>query len=624
MFLINLLNRIYNSPRIIRILYLILIDCFSIFLSLLLAFNFNHNYSKESINWFYLTNIIVAILIYYFSGFYFNITRYIGSFTYYNLAIINALNLFFVYLFGLLFKFEIPQLLFFIELLILQTFLIVSSRTLIKDLVLKLKKENNNKVAIFGAGEAGSQLLVSLELSGNLNVVAFFDDNQSLWGRKINQVPIYSPTKIEELKNSFKKIFLAIPSLKIKRRREIIQMLQEIEIPILDIPSIDDLTSGKTKINSFRPIPIDELLGRETIEAQNELMEVAIQNKTILISGAGGSIGSELCKQAMKYKPKKIILVEISEINLYKINEELSSFNKENVPLIPILGSSCNFKLINNLISFHKVHIIFHAAAYKHVPLVEINPIEGIKNNILSTLVICKASAKNNIEKVILISTDKSVRPTNVMGASKRVAEIIIQAYSIKEDTKNLNNEKYKKTLFSMVRFGNVLGSSGSVVPKFEKQIKQGGPITITHPKIIRYFMTVKEAAQLVIQSSVLSKGGDIFLLDMGKQIKIVDLAKQMIRLSGHSIKDNSNLNGDIEIVFTGLRPGEKLFEELLIDAESEKTLNPRIYRAFEGCFSFSELEDKLAKLLKALDVYNEDKSLDILYELVPEWKRKN
>ena len=399
-------------------------------------------------------------------------------------------------------------------------------------------------------------------------------------------------------------------------------MLQNLELPILDIPSIDEITKGKTKIDSLRPIPIEELLGREVIEAQSDLMNLAIKNKIIMITGAGGSIGSELCRQVIQHKPKKIVILEISEENLYKINEDLSQININDVKLVSILGSSSNYKLVNKSIKDNNIDIIFHAAAYKHVPIVELNPIEGIKNNIFSTVAVCQASAENNIEKLILISTDKSVRPTNIMGASKRVAELIVQAYAEKESTFFKKDASYKKTLFSMVRFGNVLGSSGSVVLKFKEQIKHGGPITLTDPNIIRYFMTIKEAAQLVIQSSVLSEGGDIFLLDMGDPVKIYDLAKQMINLSGLSIKNENNKDGEIEIISTGLRPGEKLYEELLINAKSKPTSNPRIFKAYEDSIKYFVVEKILEDLKFHLENYNLEESLNILKELVPEWKK--
>ena len=482
-------------------------------------------------------------------------------------------------------------------------------------------KNINNSIGIYGAGAAGSQLLASLKLS-RLNIIAFFDDNQKLWGTKINEVKIFPPHQIYKFKDNLKQILLAIPSIEISRKRTIIKTLQNLELPILDMPSIDEITKGKSKIDALRPIPIEELLGREVVEAQSDLMKLAIKNKTILITGAGGSIGSELCRQVIKNKPNKIVILEISEENLYKINEELLQINFHKINIISILGSSSNLNLVSKTIKDNNVDIIFHAAAYKHVPIVELNPIEGIKNNIFSTVAVCEASAENHIEKLILISTDKSVRPTNIMGASKRVAELIVQAYAEKESTKFSKDSTYKETLFSMVRFGNVLGSSGSVVPKFKEQIKSGGPITLTDPNIIRYFMTIKEAAQLVIQSSVLSEGGDIFLLDMGDPVKIYDLAKQMINLSGLFHKNENNIDGDIEIISTGLRPGEKLYEELLINAESKPTSNPRIFKAYEKSIKFLVVEKILKDLKYHLENYNLEESLKILKKLVPEWKK--
>ena len=585
-----LLEKIYSFPRFSRVLLLISIDIFIIYFSLLITFNFDLD-NSNLIKWLFISISIFSTLTNFFSGFYLNITRFIGSQTYYKFAKINLIVIFFIYFFGKFLNFRLPSIFSFLKLYIISTSLIFFIRIFIRDLVMKYSKNKNinNSIGIYGAGAAGTQLLASLKLS-RLNIIAFFDDNPKLWGTKINEVKIYPPHQIYKFKDNLKQILLAIPSIKISRKRTIIKMLQNLELPILDMPSIDEITKGKTKIDALRPIPIEELLGRDVIEAQSDLMKLAIQNKTILITGAGGSIGSELCRQVIQHMPKKIVLLEISEENLYKINEELLQINIDNIKIISILGSSSNFKLVSKTIKDNNIDIIFHAAAYKHVPIVELNPIEGIKNNIFSTVAVCEASVENHIEKLILISTDKSVRPTNIMGASKRVAELVVQAYAEKESAKFNKDKNYKETLFSMVRFGNVLGSSGSVVLKFKEQIKSGGPITLTDPKIIRYFMTIKEAAQLVIQSSVLSKGGDIFLLDMGDPVKIYDLAKQMVNLSGLSIKNKNNIEGDIEIISTGLRPGEKLYEELLIDAEAEKTDHPLIFRAKENFIIWMKL----------------------------------
>lgn len=619
-----LLEKIYSFPRFSRVLLLISIDIFIIYFSILITFNFDLD-DSNLINWLFLSISFFSILTNFFSGFYLNITRFIGSQTYYKFAKINLIVICFIYFFGNFLNFRSPNIFSFLKLYIISTSLIFFIRIFIRDLVMKYSKNKNinNSIGIYGAGAAGTQLLASLKLS-RLNIIAFFDDNPKLWGTKINEVKIYPPHLIYKFKDNLKQILLAIPSIKISRKRTIIKMLQNLELPILDMPSIDEITKGKTKIDALRPIPIEELLGREVIEAQSDLMKLAIKNKTILITGAGGSIGSELCRQAIQHMPKKIILLDISEENLYKINEELLQINIYKIKIISILGSSSNFKLVSKTIKDNNVDIIFHAAAYKHVPIVELNPIEGIENNIFSTVAVCEASVENNIEKLILISTDKSVRPANIMGASKRVAELVVQAYAEKESAKFNKDGNYKGTLFSMVRFGNVLGSSGSVVLKFKEQIKSGGPITLTDPNIIRYFMTIKEAAQLVIQSSVLSQGGDIFLLDMGDPVKIYDLAKQMVNLSGLSIKNKNNIEGDIEIISTGLRPGEKLYEELLIDAEAEKTDHPLIFKAKENFIIMDEIKPKLKNLKKNIDERNKDQTLKILNELVKEWVNQN
>ncbi len=617
------LEKVYSFPRFLRVFLLLTIDILIIYFSIQITFNSEPNKSTF-FNWLFINMSFFSTLTYFLSGFYLNITRYIGSQTYYKFARKNLYIIIFLYFLGSFLNYKLPSIFYFVKFHIILTSLILLLRIFIRDLVMKYSKDKtvNNAIGIYGAGAAGSQLLASLKLSGKLNTIAFFDDNPKLWGTKINEVKIYPPNQIYKFKDNLKQILLAIPSIKISRKRKIIKMLQNLELPILDIPSIDEITKGKTKIDSLRPIPIEELLGREVIEAQSDLMHLAIKNKIILITGAGGSIGSELCRQVIQYKPKKIVILEISEENLYKINEELSQINIDRIKIKSILGSSSNYKLVNKTIKDNNIDIVFHAAAYKHVPIVELNPIEGIKNNIFSTVAVCEASTANNIEKLILISTDKSVRPTNIMGASKRVAELIVQAYAEKESINLSEDGAHKKTLFSMVRFGNVLGSSGSVVLKFKEQIKSGGPITLTDSNIIRYFMTIKEAAQLVIQSSVLSEGGDIFLLDMGDPVKIYDLAKQMVNLSGLSIKNKNNTDGDIEIISTGLRPGEKLYEELLINAKSNPTSNPRIFKAYEESMKYFVVEKMLKDLKFHLENYNLEESLNILKKLVPEWKK--
>ena len=391
------------------------------------------------------------------------------------------------------------------------------------------------------------------------------------------------------------------------------------------MPSIEDIVNGQMKIDSLKPISIESLLGRDEINVNLEYVKPIIQDSSICVTGAGGSIGSELCIQILKLKPNKLILFEQSEINLYKILEDLKeSLNQsKHTELIPILGSANNSKLLEKVLDINKVKTIFHTAAYKHVPLVEKNPISGVFNNVITTLTICKIALKTKTKQVILVSTDKAVRPNNVMGASKRLAEIIFQAFASEELKLKLKNKHHIPTLFSIVRFGNVLASSGSVVPLFKKQINNGGPITLTHKDIIRYFMTIKEAVQLILITTTMSEGGDVFLLDMGEPVKILTLAEQMIKLSGLTIKNANNPNGDIEILETGLRPGEKLFEELLIDAEAIKTDHPLIYRANENHIEYEILIKKLKILEQNIIENNLKEVLKILSILVPEWNAK-
>ncbi len=386
---------------------------------------------------------------------------------------------------------------------------------------------------------------------------------------------------------------------------------------VLRIPSLSEIASGKSRIDSLRPILIEDIIGRDTIPPDPNLLLKAIDHKSILITGAGGSIGSELARKVLNNNPSILILLEINEPSLYRIKEELSKkFPEEKI--IPILGSATSKKLIEILIHKYKINLIFHSAAYKHVPLVEENPITGIENNIFSTLNICEVSNRLNIEKVVLISSDKAVRPANFMGASKRLSELIFQAYS------KINIENENKTCFTMVRFGNVLGSSGSVVPLFTKQISEGGPLTITHKEMVRYFMTIEEASDLVIQSCALAEGGEIFLLDMGKSVYIKNLAEKMIKLAGLKVQNDNNPKDGIEIIYTGLRPGEKLFEELLISAKSEKTLHPLIYKAREDSISPKVLFNTLEELKCSLHDFNFEGSSILLKTLVPEWENKS
>ena len=370
-------------------------------------------------------------------------------------------------------------------------------------------------------------------------IKCFIDDAPILWGRKVNEIPIYSPKFLQVNKGKVNKVLIAMPSVNRQRRIKIIRDLQELGYKVLQIPTLSEIVKGRTTISNLKKIEIGDILGRDIVKPDSEIIRKSIYNSVVFVSGAGGSIGFELCKQIILQKPASLILLEISEPSLYKVLMELEDI-KNNVKVNGILGSACDEDLIKNIFKNNHIDLVFHASAYKHVPIVENNPIVGIKNNVISTMLLCREAFENNVNRFVLISTDKAVRPTNVMGCSKRIAELIVKSYSFKSRAYNKDNEK-EKTIFSSVRFGNVLESSGSVVPLFRKQIEKGGPLTITDRKVIRYFMTIKEAVDLVIQAAFISKNGDVCLLEMGEPIKIYDLAKQMILLSGLKIKNEEN-----------------------------------------------------------------------------------
>ena len=456
-----------------------------------------------------------------------------------------------------------------------------------------LKRASQTKVLIYGAGEAGRQLARAMTGNQEMQVVGFLDDNNSLHGHVLNGQPIYNPADLRKLSKALdiKNVLLAMPSVNRRRRNEILNQIQEIQVSVRTLPSVSDLAKGKVTISDLIELDIDDLLGREAVAPNQTLLAKNIMNKVVMVTGAGGSIGSELCRQIISLNPKKLLLVEQSEFALYGIHQELDK-KRADTQIIPLLASVQEKDRINRIISTWHPNTLYHAAAYKHVPLVEHNLSEGVKNNVLGTLITAQAAIDHKVENFVLISTDKAVRPTNVMGASKRLAEMILQALSAEIPSSKL----------SIVRFGNVLGSSGSVVPKFRQQIKEGGPITITHPEITRFFMTISEASQLVIQAGAMANGGDVFVLDMGKPVKIIKLAERMIELSGLSIKNKENPDGDIEIEITNLRPGEKLYEELLIGNNPKTTSHDRIMKANETFLDWQDLENKLESLICALD----------------------
>ncbi len=459
-----------------------------------------------------------------------------------------------------------------------------------------LKKASRSKVLIYGAGSTGRQLVGAMANSHEMQVVGFLDDDDRLHGHVLNGQPIYNPSDLVNLAPTLaiSDVLLAMPSLSRKRRNEILSQIRTTRVAVRTLPSVTDLAQGKVSVSDLRELDIDDLLGREPVRPNHVLLAMNVRSKVVMVTGAGGSIGSELCRQILAVGPSKLLLIEQSEFALYNIHQELEEkLSGRDIVLVPLLASVQDDERMHEIMSTWHPDTVYHAAAYKHVPLVEHNPAEGIKNNVLGTMRTAKAAAENDVSDFVLISTDKAVRPTNIMGASKRLAEIVLQALASTSPS----------TKFSMVRFGNVLGSSGSVVPKFRQQIRDGGPITLTHSEITRYFMTIPEASQLVIQAGAMAKGGDVFVLDMGQPVKIMDLARRMIELSGLTIKDEQNPDGDIEIEITGLRPGEKLYEELLIGDNPKPTSHSRIVKAHEEFIPWSELEGKLKALEVALNV---------------------
>lgn len=488
--------------------------------------------------------------------------------------------------------------------------LLTSGSRLLFRMILNYGVKGSAPVLIYGAGESGRQLLPALMQAKEYFPVAFVDDNPRLHKAVIHGVTVYPSDKLSYLVDRYgiKKILLAMPSVSKSQRQKVIIRLEHLPCEVLSIPGMVDLVEGRAQISNLKKVSIDDLLGRDPVAPDAKLMAENITGKAVMVTGAGGSIGSELCRQIVRYKPAKLVLFELSEYALYAIEKELSALcDKEvlNVPVIPLLGSVQRQNRLQMVMKSFGIQTVYHAAAYKHVPLVEHNVVEGVRNNVFGTLYCAESAIESGVETFVLISTDKAVRPTNTMGTTKRLAELVLQALSARQS----------QTRFCMVRFGNVLGSSGSVVPLFEKQIAQGGPVTLTHRDIIRYFMTIPEASQLVIQAGAMGHGGDVFVLDMGDPVKIYDLAKRMIRLSGLSVRDDKNPDGDIAIEVTGLRPGEKLYEELLIGDSVQGTSHPRIMTANEVMLPWQDLSLLLKELDQACHDFDHERIRSLLLQ---------
>jgi FlaA1/EpsC-like NDP-sugar epimerase len=561
-------------------------------------------------NW-WLFAIIPIITTFFFirSGLYRAVLKYIGA----RLIIttFRATSLSYLFVILILFFYDPHQ----FPRSVLLTFwfisnvLLIISRFIFKGILYSWESFQANKknILIYGAGKAGVQIAESLKKTNDYKVVGFIDDDINKISTIVNSTEVFSFDEINILinKRSVKSLILAIPSAKQNQRQEILKKLSRYPLEVKSLPNLDDIENDLITLEQIKFVEVDDILGREVVLPKKELLQKNIQNGNILITGAGGSIGAELSRQIKELKPSLVVLLDNSEFNLYNVHYELTITN--GVKVVPVLATVTNYNQIYNVIKKYKIDTIYHAAAYKHVPMVELNVVSGVYNNVIGTFNIAKAAKDLDVKNMVLISTDKAVRPTNVMGASKRLSEFILQAYAAEKST----------TCFSMVRFGNVIDSAGSVVPLFRHQIKKGGPVTVTHRNITRYFMSIPEAVQLVLQSGSMAKGGDVFVLDMGDPIKILDLAYRMIHLSGLKPIDNDNPDGDIQINFTGLRPGEKLYEELLIGDDVIQSKHPRILQAREEKLSMDKVLLFIELIKKSRDLQDENLIKDLLQEYV-------
>ena len=616
-------------PRKTKQALLLLFDIVVIIISIFTAFYIRLGYvyfplGDEKLLLMMFASPLLALPIFIRFGLYREVTRYVG---FKALWRINQATTLYAILWGLLsFMFavsDIPRSVILINwLLVIMT---ISSSRLYARWLLSESNVNNSllkksNVLIYGAGSAGRELSSVLSQSLEYKLIAFIDDNRELHHNFINGLIVYSQDDLEYLIKSqnINEVLLAIPSLSRSRRHEIIDILEPYPVVVRSVPSVSDLAQGKVKVNDLLEIDIRDLLGRDAVVPNKDLLKINITNQIVLVTGAGGSIGSELCRQILSLKPKKLVLYDISESALYEIEQELIKISVSNIEIFPIIGSVVDKDRMEYILNYYAVKTIYHAAAYKHVPLVEFNQSQGVINNSIGTMQAAKAAISANVETFVLISTDKAVRPTNVMGASKRIAELILQALAKQKHT----------TCFTMVRFGNVIDSSGSVIPLFRKQIQAGGPITVTHADVVRYFMTIPEAVELVIQAGAMSNGGEVFVLDMGEPILINDLAKKMVKLSGLQVRDLSNPKGDIEIQYTGLRPGEKLYEELLVDGKFSITKNKLIMRAEEGMIEWEQLEPLLTKIEEAatnIDTSSDNRKVyKLISQIVPEFNSRS
>lgn len=641
-----LVEQVLGLPRNVKRLLMLGCDAVILPLALWLAFALRYGqFSPPIAEWLWLFPVapLVAMPVFVRMGLYRAVVRYMGDQAIWTIG--RAVSLA-VLLWGLVLLLSglqgVPRSVILIYWLTAFS-LVAGSRLLARVWLSRYggQLRGRRQVLIYGAGAGGVQLASGLRYDDELCPVAFLDDDRSLVGHHVSGLQVHAPEELESLitRYQIEEVLLAMPSISRQRRRNIIDQIEPYPVRVRTLPGLSELAKGHVRVEDLREIDVCDLLGRDPVPPDQRLLETCIRGKSVMVTGAGGSIGSELCRQIVRIGPERLILFERSEATLYQVEHELRALLKKlkvtddmdssgaggqrqraPISIIPVLGSAQNRSRVERVCQAFHVQTIYHAAAYKHVPMVERNPIEAIENNIFGTLYTAQAALRSGVETFVLVSTDKAVRPTNVMGATKRFAELILQGLSERYPRVKLAGQP-RPTRFCMVRFGNVLNSSGSVVPLFRRQIHEGGPITVTHPHIIRYFMTIPEAAQLVIQAGAMGRGGDVFVLDMGEPVRILDLAHHMVRLSGLEVKDEHNPDGDIEIKFTGLRPGEKLYEELLIGNNVLPAGHPKIRRAHEQQLAWERIEFLLAGLRRAAMELDHEAIRRLLIEAVPEYR---
>jgi len=612
--MMNKLNCIWTLPRLYKRIISLVVDSFFVCVALVFAYWVRLGAFEALPEAFHLVLVgttFITLIVNVKLGLYRAVLRYLTFHAFSAILLGSAISALSITSLSYFLNASIPRT---VPLIYFPFFVMLcgGSRLLVRALIVQLPKKGSEAVLVFGAGATGRQLALALRQASSCRIKGYIDHDMSLVNTIIQGVTVYHVDRMAELIDKFniEKVLLAIPRASRSERKKVIEQLLPYAVEVLTVPDFDDIVSGKAKVSELQDVAVDDLLGRDVVEPNLSLMGANITGKVVLVTGAGGSIGSELCRQIIKQRPSTLMLFDVSEFAIYKIDKELNEIQNQlsfKAKIVPLIGTVQNIDRLAQIMKAFSVHTVYHAAAYKHVPMVEYNMIEGVRNNAFGTYYCAKAAIESGVESFVLISTDKAVRPTNVMGATKRMAELGLQALAEEEAKKSTG------TRFCMVRFGNVLGSSGSVIPVFKKQIAENQPITVTHPDIIRYFMTIPEAAQLVIQAGSMGKGGDVFVLDMGEPVKIVDLAENLVRLSGLEVKSADNPGGDIEIQFTGLRPGEKLFEELLIGGDVQETLHGRIMMAKERFLPLSEFQITMDRLDQACHDYDCEKVCELL-----------